>query len=293
MHRWLLLFALVCGVFGGCLIKDKHHLPQECAAGCPTDKPVCSEVLEKCVACEEDLQCAGNDEGPYCDVAKGECVKCLEDGQCAATAETPVCDEKTRSCVQCVSDSDCKDEETPACHATSHQCVQCTKDNFSACGDFACKLADSSCTDTERGILDACDACGADMECIEGRKCVMHTFDGEELGSYCFLEAAETGCGDVVVERRPYRTKLEATSVDGVSAEYCFPPVSTTCQGISDTQSKVCASDAVCGNEGLDDGYCPSSGTGANSCSYLCTGSFDCGVGLECGGSPQHCRPPS
>lgn len=293
MNKWLWLFTLAPAFLGsGCLTKDKHNLPQECADGCPTEKPLCSETLEKCVECLEDSQCAGNDEGSYCNAAEGECAECLDNAHCAATPETPVCDAETRSCVQCVSDSDCENDEAPACHATTQQCVECTKDNFTACGEFACKLADSTCTDTERGILDTCDECEADMECIAGRKCLAHSFDGEELGYFCFLEADE-GCGDTVEERRPYRTKIEATSIDGVAGEYCFPPVSTTCQGISDTQSKVCAADTVCGVEGLDDGYCPTSGPGDGSCSYSCTGDFDCRVGLECGGTPAHCRPPT
>ncbi|MCB9708437.1 MAG: hypothetical protein H6714_06610 [Myxococcales bacterium] len=130
------------------------------------------------------------------------------------------------------------------------------------------------------------------MECSEGRKCLAHTFGDEELGNFCFLEAAKTGCGDLVVQRRPYSVKAEATSVDGLATEYCFPPVSTTCKGISDTRNIVCSQDSECGIEGLDDGYCPSSGAGAGVCSYFCGGSADCGGTLECGDTPQHCRPP-
>jgi hypothetical protein len=120
---------------------------------------------------------------------------------------------------------------------------------------------------------------------------VLHTFAGTDVGYFCFLDSAMGGCGDTDSARRPYRTRSELTSIDGVTATYCMPPVTTTCQGIRDTQSESCTMDSECGEPGLDDGYCPLLGTGMLACSYRCGGAFDCASPLTCGGVPQHCQP--
>lgn len=203
--------------------------------------------------------------------------------------DTPLCNEDSGQCVDCNTTDDCDDG---VCDLTAHRCVECTRETEEEqCGQFSCSSLTQTCTTTLRGNRDTCDPCEADSECITGRRCVLHTFAGDEVGHFCFLEQGTVGCGNTVPERRPYRRPVDLTSIDNVDATYCLPPVTTTCQGIRDTQSKACDASDECGVEGLNDGYCPDAGTGQGACSYLCDGGFDCGGTLECAGTPQHCRP--
>jgi hypothetical protein len=121
---------------------------------------------------------------------------------------------------------------------------------------------------------------------------VKQTFDETDVGYFCFLDQAENACGNTDTTRRPYSTPTELTSIDGTKATYCLPPSTTTCPGIRDTRNIPCTTNDDCGVDGLTDGYCPTSGTGAGLCTYLCGGGADCASpSLVCGGSPQHCRP--
>ena len=143
-----------------------------------------------------------------------------------------------------------------------------------------------------RSWLAACDSpstCTPSL-CSDGGG-VLHTFMGTDVGYFCFLDATDGGCGDTDPTRRPYSTRRELTSIDGVRSTYCMPPATTTCQGIGDTQSSTCTTDSDCGVEGLDDGYCPTDGPGAGACTYTCGGDFDCRESLSCGDTPPHCRP--
>jgi hypothetical protein len=141
-----------------------------------------------------------------------------------------------------------------------------------------------------RGSRVTCRSCEADSECVAGDRCVRQVFAGVDLGGFCFLDAAG-GCGNTVSALRPYSTPTELTSVDGVTASYCMPPTTTTCAGIRDARSIPCTTSADCGAPDLDDGYCPTAGPSAGTCSYLCGGGLDCRTGLTCGGSPSHCLP--
>lgn len=220
----------------------------------------------------------------------GECVGCLTDNDCSNP--TPVCNEGT--CTGCTAHADCaeRDDDALSCDASTGRCEACTPDTEEErCGPFSCSSVTLTCTTTMRGNQDTCDSCEADSECASGRKCVMHTFDGTEVGYFCFLDSADGGCGDSDMARRPYRTRVELTSIDGIEATYCMPPVTTTCEGIRDTQSTSCTMDSECGADELSDGYCPNVGSGMGLCSYRCGGAVDCADPLSCGGTPQHCRP--
>lgn len=261
--------ALEAGMDGGDADVDGGD-GGSCPQDCTGSSPYCNTTLNECVACLDNTHCPSA-PAPHCDTSTGTCTGCIEDAECAVFTGTPVCDEASKMCVQCTEDS----EEAQ-------------------CGDFSCRLNNHTCTTTLRHSRDTCDACEADSECIEMRKCVLLQFtEGAttDVGTYCFFDQAQGGCGDTVVERRPYRTVTETMSIDGDPGFYCLPPTSTTCKGIRDTQSVSCTMDSECGELALNDGYCPSAGTGAGACSYLCNGSFECGGTLECGGSPQHCRP--
>lgn len=229
---------------------------------------------------------------PFCDDAK-ECVECLETTDCDDPTKS-VCDEG--ACVGCEENADCERfADTPVCDEGSGACVECTPDTEAArCGDFTCSSLTNTCTNQEPGLLDACDACESDSQCAPDRMCVQHRFgvDETDVGYFCFLVKGATGCGDTVELRRPYRRSVEAISLDGSALEtYCFPPATTTCEGIRDTQNKSCTQDSECGVPELNDGYCPTTGPGAGLCSYPCGGGVDCNGVLSCGGSPQHCRP--
>src|SRR5690606_25034541 len=210
----------------------------------------------RCVACRNDTDCS--DDAPHCDRSGDEpaCVECRSSDDCTSD-ERPVCVGGT--CVPCTSDAQCADRsDTPDCNEETGRCVACTPETeVERCGAFSCSRITHTCTGTRRGHQDTCDPCEADSECISGRRCVLHTFMGTDVGYFCFLDATDGGCGDTDPTRRPYRTRRELTSIDGVRSTYCMPPATTTCQGIGDTQGRACTTDSDCGVEGLDDGYCP------------------------------------
>ncbi len=260
-----------------------------CTEECTAPKGVCDEDAKKCVGCLVDDDCK---EGgaTLCDAASKTCVECLAATDCTDVTKAACLDGECSSCAQ---DADCaRLSETPVCDEPSGSCVACTKDKEEElCGEFSCSSLTHTCTETKRGIRDVCDPCESDSECATGRRCVQQVFGSTEVGHFCFFDQAQGGCGDTVPARKPYRTKLEATSIDEVPGTFCLPPTSTTCQGIRDTQSKTCSQDTDCGVADVDDGYCPSVGSGAGFCSYGCNGDLDCKGTLTCGGSPEHCRP--
>lgn len=262
-----------------------------CGVACEGSTPVCDEASGDCVQCTEAEPgaCEGSST-PLCDPSTNTCAQCLAPTDCPEV-DAPACVEG--ACGPCTDDLQCADRAaTPVCDEASGRCVACTADTeVTECGSFSCSLLTNECTTTDRASLDTCDACEADSECAAGRRCVLHTFEGADVGHFCFLDASMGGCGDTDMTRRPYRTRTELDSIDGVTATYCMPPVTTTCQGIRDTQSETCALDTDCGEDGLDDGYCPLIGPGMGLCSYLCGGAVDCANPLSCGGTPQHCRP--
>lgn len=258
-----------------------------CDPKCIGDTPICNEDAETCVECLETEDC----EEALCDTESNKCVQCLENADCIET-DASLCDAGT--CSSCTQDDDCTHlSDTPVCDEVSGTCVECTSDTEEElCGEFSCSSLTHTCTTTTRGLLGTCEACEADSECATDRKCIMDQFEGADVGYFCFLEQGTTGCGDMISARRPYRTIVETTSLDGTEPQnFCLPPNSTTCQGIKDTQSVNCATSDECGLPNLDDGYCPDSGDGAGFCSYLCGGALDCASVLECGDTPLHCNP--
>lgn len=280
------------------------------ATGCTGATAFCDPADNTCVGCRDATDCAGNldacvgracvgcDDRADCvdDVGLPACVSntcrgCADSTDCGAAAA--VCS-ATNTCALCTADADCtRLGATPVCDETRGACVACTGDTEAArCAMSSCRRSDGTCTTRRRGISGTCDSCEADSECITGLRCVRHTFAGTDTGSFCFFDASVGGCGDTNLTRRPYSTRALLSSIDGVAATYCMPPITTTCQGRRDTQSVVCTMDSECGVSALADGFCPSAGTGAGACTYQCSGGVDCGGPLNCGGSPQHCRPP-
>jgi len=263
-----------------------------CGMTCPAATPVCNDATGECVQCTSAAGAACTGATPLCDTTSNTCVACLTNSDCSMSGASE-CALATRTCVGCTADAACmRFAGTPVCDEGRATCVACTGDTEAArCGAFSCRRSDGACTTTMRASLDTCDACAADSECLSGRRCVEHVFMGTSTGRFCFLDASMGGCGDTDAARRPYSTRSMLTSVDGVAATYCMPPVATTCAGIRDTRSLACTTSDMCGIAGLADGYCPTGGPGAGACSYECGGAFDCASTLNCAGTPQHCRP--
>jgi hypothetical protein len=135
----------------------------------------------------------------------------------------------------------------------------------------------------ERGTRTACGECEADSECVTGTKCVLAPFGTAMLGPYCFfVDDATHDCANADTARRPYSQSLALTSIDGAMASYCLPPPSTTCKGLDDATAqgvnggKTCATADNCGESGLEDAVCPSSGAASSRCTYGCQHDYDC-----------------
>ncbi len=261
-----------------------------------------------------DVPCGGCTLPLVCDASSGDCVECIgtdastctdaTDNACVAGAcvgcDGPEdCAEVTASqcggsneCIACTSDPGCSHlTATPVCDEARGTCVACTTDTEATrCGANACIVATGVCGSVARNSRDTCDSCQADSECVTGRRCIDHVFGGSSVGTFCFLDAAG-GCGDTDMTLRPYSTRMEAMSLGGITATYCFPPATTTCAGIADARSTSCTLDSMCGLADVNDGYCPTVGTGVGLCSYRCGGAVDCRDPLSCGGTPGHCRP--
>ncbi|MFO0713011.1 MAG: hypothetical protein U0353_24365 [Sandaracinus sp.] len=267
------------------------HTCVECvgAGDCTGTDHAC--VSNQCVACDDRADCSA--PTPAC--VSNACVQCDANTDCTSVGASR-CDVGTNTCGTCTADADCSHlGATPVCDEGRGVCVQCTGDTEAArCGANSCRRSDGTCTTRMRGSRDVCDSCEADSECMAGEHCVRHVFSGTDLGGFCFLDAGG-GCGNTVPALRPYRTPTDTTSIDGFSGMFCFPPSTTTCEGIRDTQSQACTMSTDCGDIrlplGVDDGYCPTSGTGAGLCSYRCLGAVDCAELSGCAGAPQHCRP--
>lgn len=197
---------------------------------------------------------------------------------------TPVCDTVSMTCVECLASTDCSGA-TPVCDTSDNTCVECTTATEATdCAGNSCNPSTRECTTTAIGSLGTCEACISDTECSQGgvsRNCVMTQFMGSNHGTYC-VENPSPNCTD------PYDNPFMATSVGGVSATYCLPPGSATCEVILDYKED-CSVDADCGAPLVADGLCRSNGL-ADKCSYSCSADSDCaGVNSCSTDSPRYC----
>src|SRR5690606_12514367 len=135
---------------------------------------------------------------------------CLDNSHCT-TPDASSCDLETNTCTGCEDNESCAHlTDTAVCDTESKSCVECTIDTEAEqCGEFSCSSLTHTCTTTKVGLRGTCEPCESDSECAVDRKCVMDQFQGEDVGYFCFLEQAATGCGDVVEARRPYRSVME------------------------------------------------------------------------------------
>ena len=147
-------------------------------------------------------------------------------------------------------------------------CVECTATKDLACTTGICVIepiteeqtaftCDASITPQTAG---SCVPCVATKQCTDGRVCVSMTEGETELGNFCLLlqsQATDGACSTA----RPYIQAEELTPVeDGAPVSVCTLRL-TTCQGLDDFSAKDCmtldeAGDALCGAEGVSDGYC-------------------------------------
>jgi hypothetical protein len=271
---------------------DEQSTCVECLfdADCDASEPVCGSD-RSCGPCAGDADCADRAGTTRCDTSTGprggECVQCLDHAGCSNP--TPECDDG--ECSACTGNAACagRGGDADVCNlradaATAGHCVECTEATEAAkCDDNACNQATGACTNVLRGSVLPCNACVADSQCMAASKCVPFEFDGETIGTFCFLEdGPSTNCADVDGTRRPYSRSEALTSIDGDGGNFCLPV--TTCRAVDDATGSTprsCMSgsgtdNGLCGMPNVNDGYCPDSGPAMGKCSYICQQHADC-----------------
>ncbi len=205
---------------------------------CPDTEPVCDPGYmlvddgTRCVAIDSGAGDAG-DAGDASDGDVDAADTAVDAGPCGMPCEgtTPFCNETLMTCVQCLMDSDCTDPGAAKCGSDgmctscddsaqcggiggtdicetsgplTGMCVECSEATEAAdCAGFACDWRDGTCSTVMR-MADACDDCTTDLDCLNGRRCVDHIFMGSSVGTFCFFDSADGGCGDTDMARRPY-----------------------------------------------------------------------------------------
>lgn len=281
MKRLLMFVVLVaaCDVSGIPLTPEAGA----CHVVCDGPEPYCGPLGE-CVACLENVHCPS--ATPVCD-ATGTCIsECETDANCP-TPEEPTC--SSHVCVATCTDSGCaRFASTPTCDEASGRCVACTEDSeIVRCGGNACR-PDFTCGQHPRESRDVCQSCTSDAECAAGRSCIVQSFGGAAVGSYCMLERPVGGCGDVDAAVLPYSSPVETTSVDGATGTFCLLSATVTCEAVAD-RGLPCTADSECGVDGVSDGICRS--IMPRKCTYACASASDCASGVACLGVPAVCQP--
>lgn len=277
----------------------------------------CDPGTLTCVDCIDESGCIGNGANETCDVENKGCVDCLHGDGCN-DPDKPVCDDETNTCFECLSGSDCdtghcsderrcveceandhcRSEGASRCSSTNEcaacredsdcehldgktecdggRCVECKDDSGGACGDYACLRDSKTCSDVRKRSVDVCRECIADSVCREGMRCVPLGYGDRELGDFCVYTGNSTS---ECARRRPYSRYMRSTSIDDVGGGYCFPPVTTTCQGVIDaTRHSGCTGAGECGADGVEDGDCNED----RNCTYGCSSEMDCPDGTTC-----------
>lgn len=152
---------------------------------CSVDKPICSTTLKKCIACEKDTDCSGND---VCDSKTNTCLfRCTAndayDVGCAQRGQPYYCNSQTRQCVSCIAkptapgsvyDIGCN-STAPKCDATAGKCVVCTTDSHCPSGR-KCDTKTKTCYE-----------CLQDTDCRRGYVC-------DNNAKVCVLQCVDTNC---------------------------------------------------------------------------------------------------
>jgi Cys-rich repeat protein len=114
--------------------------------------PRCQPLLQVCVQCVVDADCAGQSESK-CDQATNTCTApCKTDKDCAPP---DVCDTSQGACADCLTDVNCAGTSQPRC--MSHECVQC--------------ITAQDCTAPMQCWQQTCVACVTNADCPAGVVC--------------------------------------------------------------------------------------------------------------------------
>lgn len=252
--------------------RSRQDLEAEAAPGTELAPATCSA----CLADEDCLQ-----DNRRC--VAGECVECRESSDCLDPSAS-VCDVETNTCVSCSVASDCAHVDgVHVCHRDSDgegRCVECDALDYRACDQArnVCVTVPNgeqfTCLDRRVNQVGACGECLADADCSAGQRCVHQSQDGGSSGFYClYLEGAvgaPTSCGDTSAE--PFIQRVQATSVDGVSGNYCT--LNTATCAVFGRFKSACVEDQDCG-EPSEGAFCfPNEPD--RRCSYACGGHVDC-----------------
>lgn len=284
----------------GCVICEL-----ESNRGCGGFLPYCVEVGEgdvdagrpprvDCAECLDERDCGLG--VPAC--VDNRCVECATDDHCSSP-EASRCDLESNTCVPCSEVGQCAHlDDTPACDVERGVCVECTRDESDSCGDRVCNLlpedeGHQTCSEHPKQSALECGECVNDAQCVAAHRCVPEInpfFSEERTGKYhCMPFEAELGEGVLCEHHRPFIRTFAATSVGGVSGNFCRPQYATcTALSMYDTLPDVipdgepnageaaCLNDDSCGIPGVGDGLC--NGT----CTFYCNSDDACPKGATC-----------
>jgi len=232
----------------------------------------------------------GGCDGGACDdsaaCGEGGCGKCSGNQECSDPGH-PVCNKEAGECAgPCTSDLDCERDlsswTTPHCELGQGVCVGCIPGALEVeqcVNGNACDPVAMTCSGKPRTSVQNCEPCSADSECASNLYCVPSTASEATNQNYCVLRKDTGYCP------AQFGTARTATSVQGVTARFCFPNEAiTTCEAVLHF-SEPCESDTQCGPTGI----CEGTGTDKR-CTYVCDGVPDCSTSCI-GAEPRYCDP--
>ena len=290
-----------CDVLRGECVQCRAQM--DCATG------FCDVAAGKCVECLGDDSCV--DPAASSCSSTGVCSACADNSQCAHIPGKNVC--SAGACVACAAHSDCTMADKAQCSAQSSSCtactddaqcahipgknvcsagacVQCTGTKAEACGAFVCDSMSKTCSTLTAGTADLCKPCVSDAHCKPGRLCVQEIVNGKMLGFACFWkkgDAQNSAPANCSPNGRPYARALNATSIDGVTADICTLSISS-CLALKQFKNDICNGTddmTTCGAVPGVDARCVSAETGFK-CTMTCISNEDCVGSVACDTSP-------
>jgi len=294
-----------CDVLRGECVQCRAQM--DCATG------FCDVAAGKCVECLGDDSCV--DPAASSCSSTGVCSACADNSQCAHIPGKNVC--SAGACVACAAHSDCPLQDLAQCSAQSSSCtactddaqcahipgknvcsagacVQCTGTKAEACGAFVCDSMSKTCSTLTAGTADLCQPCVSDAHCKPGRLCVQEIVNGKMLGFACFWkkgDAQNSAPANCSPDGRPYARALNATSIDGVTADICTLKVSS-CLALKQFGNDICKGTddmTTCGAVPGVDARCVSAETGFK-CTMTCGGNEDCIFNCDTSPTPRTCN---
>jgi hypothetical protein len=257
--------SCVSGTCAGCV----QHA--DCAAFPAT--PACGPGGE-CVACTADEQRACGAPTSSCDALTNRCVACLADAQCTDPQHS-ACNVVAHACEPCIRTEQCAHVAGKGI-CQQGTCVACTAGAVQACREtlaggelrqYVCDPATHACDKARlANSKTLCDSCISDLECAPGQLCV-DAAAGAGARVCQQISTAAKSCA------RPYGDEggPPITSVDGARANICTLVAETTCEAQRQFRNRRCGTpvrpgasedikgtgtNARCGVDGRDDGYC-------------------------------------